>query len=92
MCSVCVHEDVQNFVFPRKNEDLHMWFHRLEHMEHLELAMMKVEPADLIKIKKSYEIQGFTFHHESEILNVLLIRDLIFVTYTFVFENTMGWN
>ena len=92
MCQMCDVGTVADFIFPREKEDLHDWFHRVEEIEHMNLVLMHHTPADLVKIAESYELQGFTYHYERNILNVLILRDLIFVTYTDQFKKIMRWS
>ena len=92
MCGICdTDQSITQFVFPKKNEDLHQWFHRVQEIEHMHLVMMHQSPDNLAKIDESYRLQGFMAHNIPDVLNVLIIRDLIFVTYTDAFAELNGW-
>lgn len=92
MCNVCGHQETGLFIQPRPGEDLHTWFHRLEHMDAMQLAVMEKTKKDLHAIATSYDLQGFTYWSEPGIVNCLVIRDLIFVTYGPEFATIMGWS
>lgn len=91
MCGLCESDTVADFIFPRKDEELHDWFHRVEDIEHMNLVMMHQRPANLHKIAESYKLQGFTYWNKPEVLNVLILRDLIFITYSAKFKQIMAW-
>lgn len=90
MCGVC-EKEATVFVFPKKDENRQAWFERVTNLSKAQFVMMKQSNENLKQILKSYKLQGFTFHHEPNLMTVLLIRDLIFMNYTQRFANEMGW-
>jgi hypothetical protein len=99
MCTICIDDDVTTFVFPRDDETIDHWIERLVAHDGIAFAMMYHDDIGLEQIASSYQLQGFTHNAYKTIddgkerpwFNVLLIRDLIFVTYGHVFAKMMGW-
>lgn len=94
-----VSEPLGAFLFPQERESLPEWFERVRNHDGVELVTMFQGNDHLDIIAHSYDAQGFIHqahrftdgHVERPFFNILLIRDLMFVTYGREFEKAMGW-
>jgi hypothetical protein len=71
---------------PTALESMEVYLKRITGQEEMEFAMMEVTSEELDVIAASYEIMQPRFSFERGLYAVLVIRDLVFLTYT------KGWS
>jgi len=98
MCTIC-QKDTSKFVFKHDDESVPEWFERLKHIDSIQLVCMYQSDENLDLVSRSYEVQGFTYEtirwpigdQQIVLFNVLLISDIVFVTYGTRFITLLGW-
>ena len=67
---------------PQPLESMEVYLNRMSNREDMEFVMMAVTEEQLRIVAQSYEITAVRHAYESGLYAVMIIRDLIFLTYT----------
>jgi hypothetical protein len=67
---------------PRDLESMEVYLERVTASEEMEFVMMRLTEEDLEVVGKSYEITAIRHAYIKGLYAVMVIRDLIFLTYT----------
>jgi hypothetical protein len=72
---------------PAALESMEVYIERVSRLEEMEFVMMKVSYDDLEVVARSYDITKVRHAYEARLYAVMIIRDLIFLTYTEKWSN-----
>lgn len=67
---------------PRNLESMEVFIERVTGYREMEFSMMEVSVEELEIVGRSYEITAVRHAYERDLYAVMVIRDLVFLTYT----------